>query len=260
MSSVITIASDTGTKMIVVSSDRQLSEEDGKKKSDDKLFYGDNWIMADVGDDNKETRKFYRLLQGHKLDEDFYSALEWKVTDDFLKNKTVREERAWGMIERAVSKRDFYEIDRLNKLIMKRTRDGASTNEFLLVVNKPELQMFHVDEYGNMFLPEGDYFDYICLGSGKENMNEYIESQIRDRKIRVKNISHTVVVHLAPDCVCAAEQIDKNTGLGYDLIIASEREIRNRGDPIREKLSKANYGILDGEASYYDPKPEQQTN
>ena len=229
MTTFIGIRTNAGEDAIILMADRQSTNStDSEKKSITKLYFGrygakeefGYWAMGDAGADDREVRRFYGLLKGDGR----YGS---------------NEKRAQKIIDRAIRKQIFLEVIKLNRDIMRSPNsDIEETHCFLMAVNRPDLSLWLIDEFGNFKKPEEDKnFDYICLGSGKYKAEQKIEQLIADEEIDRDKITPKAAISIGRKALGMAES-DLSTGMGYDLLIMTKRRLDNWGKIIRKELSE----------------------
>ena len=124
---------------------------------------------------------------------------------------------------------------------MKKDEDNDIENahSFIFGVNKPELQLWYVDEFGNLKEPsDKNDIDYIAIGSGKKEVKEYVERIIADQEVDRDKITIGVAIDIMKGAMKSAEK-DANTGLGYNLVIITEKEVRDHGEEIKRAIVSA---------------------
>lgn len=242
MTTLIGIKTNFGLESIVLVGDYQITSTDKEekeisKRAERKLHYGENWVMGAAGVYRRELTKFFGIIKGYK-------------------NYNSNPERANEIIEKAIKEKEFEEILQLNKKLRRRGLDMEDIPAFILAVNKPKLFLWWVDEYGNIKNPEEDNeFDYVCLGSGEERADRYIQSLIEEQKIDRDKIGIREALKIARDSMYAAER-DPGTGMGYDIIVVTEKEIRSWGEEIKEEIRKAEEKKIEDIGDYYSHKKE----
>ncbi len=239
MTTLIGIKTNSGLDRIVLASDNQITRYDKKdnkpvsKHPDRKLYYEDKWAIGIAGVSDYETTKFFGVLRGNKT----YGS---------------SEENAKRIIEGAIKNLDFPEINELNKKLRKKGIDLEDLPAFIFAANEPKLTLWWIDEFGNFHKRDEEAeFDYICLGSGEDKASQYIESLIENEKIKKDKITTREAIRIARESIYAAEK-DMDTGLGYDLVILTEHEIKSWGDEIKKEIREAEAKKLEDIANYYE--------
>jgi hypothetical protein len=233
--------SDKGLESIVMVSDLQVSddEQEAKWKIPRKIYIGENWAMGDTGGDDKDVRRMYGVLQGYKR----YGS---------------NDNRAQKIIERAVRRRKFLEVRELNTELSRLDKDEDELHSFVFAVNKPELNLWRVDSYGNLKISSGDKaIDYVRVGSGKEQVDKYIEEVLENEKFDRDNITTTSAIKIGRGAIRAAEK-DKWSGYGYDLVILTKKEIITWGKEIQQELEEADNNKIDKICNYYEPDRNEE--
>lgn len=238
MTTVLGIKTTSMLESIVLIADRQSSAtEESKKYSVRKLYSGSFWVMGDVGSDDKDVLRFYGELRGDKR----YGSDQKKAEETIL---------------RALEKKRFIEVDALNALISKKGGGDASedTHRFVLAVNKPSTSLWIVDEYGNLIEPsEENELDYVCLGSGKEDVEKHISYLKSEEKIdRENNISTSDGIEIATSCLEVAQNNNLWTGMGYDLIILTKKDIKEISKDVIKDMKEAQKNRIGTYKESYD--------
>src|SRR3989344_3333334 len=185
MTSIIGIKTNTGIDGIIIGSDTQemyLSEDNDHlvKKDISKIIHGRNWIISYAGDTSSTAfYRFTRVLQGDKryLKEGEDSEIMIKIA---IENYLKYGKKFQGP--------HFRKSADVNSDIMKETRDIGKLNTYVLgaYFDNRINGLWYIDELGN-FLEAKDQkneestskeFDYICIGSGGEDMEKYIEQAV----------------------------------------------------------------------------------
>ena len=238
MTSIIGIRTNLGSDGIVVASDRNIGEYDEKDtviklNLRKKIHFGDYWVMSHTGIITKSLSKFYGVLKGHKS----------CGSDD---------ERAREIFENAVKNKYFREVNELNTAVMRNEEDINSTLEFLLAVRLSKFGLWKVDAFGNLRASADDSdFDYICMGSGSEFMESYINERISDGKIVSDGVKISSAVKIANDVMGSSEQ-DPGSGFGYDLAVLTKDGVRELGSGIRKAQMEGGLAKLTEIRQHYD--------
>lgn len=213
---------------VVLGSDTQLSylDEDGNpigKRPFLKMVYGDFWALALSGAYTDELRSFYNKLR--KPDDKRYK--------NFDKHKLET------MISKSVANKRFLEINELNANYLREGGDLDEAHEFLMSINRPRIELFHVDPFGNLKLPKKNNC-YIVLGSGEEDASKYIEEQFEEDIYDSDDVDLKVAMELCRKAVKSASQKgDIMSGLPLDLIVLRKEGIRSYGKRIRNAIEEA---------------------
>jgi 20S proteasome alpha/beta subunit len=235
MTTIVGIKTNSGLDSIVLASDLQSSDEEAETKFriPRKIYVGDNWAMGDAGGDDKAVRRLYGKLRGNK-------------------NYGSNDNIAGEMLERAIKEKLFYEVRELNTELRKKDCSMDETHAFVFAVSKPELFLWKIDEFGNLKDPKEDHdIDYVCVGTGRERVEKYIEGLLDEEKFDRDEINTNAAIHIARGAMKAAEG-DVWTGLGYDLVILTKAGVKVWGKKIREVLEKAETDKLEEIAKKYN--------
>ena len=206
-----------------------------------KIYVGENWAMGDSGGDDVDVIRFYHVLQGHK-------------------NYGSNTERSKAIIEKAIEKKSFVEINELNAHLMKKNDDIESTHRFIFAVNKPSFGLWMIDEFGNFKEHNEDSkIDYVCIGRGEDKVKEHISEVIEEDKFDRDNYSIVDAIKMARGAMVAAEK-DIYTGMGYNLTIITQENIKEWGKEIKKELRDAEQRMLKKiEDIYADKKQTENT-
>ena len=222
MTTLIGIRTNEGLDGIVLVSDLQISQYDGPKMlarwPARKIYFGDYWALGYIGGIHDELRGFLCVLRGDKR----YNS---------------SEEKANQIFQRAIEKQRFIEVDDLNALITKE-KSLEETNAFLLAVNKPELNLWYIDEFGSFHLPKDKEFEYFCIGTGSQEANKSIEKLLANEDIDRDKISISVARNIARRIINEMKD-DPFTGFGYDIVVITKKLVKHWGEDYRKSLSKA---------------------
>lgn len=236
MTTLIGIQTNSVLESIIIVADRQVTiEEEGRvsKRPVKKIYTGESWIMGDAGADDSEIAEFYRSLKND-------------------------EERTMRMIEGALEKRRFMEVDTLNARVTAsegRTIDDAHC--FLLAINKPHLGLWIVDELGNLKAPpKENEIPYVCLGSGSKKVKEHMEYLLGEEEIDVEKMTTRQGMIIAESCFSAAEKRDLYTGLGLDMYVIYKTEIRETSKKIKRAMLEAKKREFEEACGFFDKLEE----
>lgn len=248
MTTIIGIRTNAGLDSIVLASDYQVTGYDGRDKPisrgyDKKIWHGEYWALGNDGLDCGEVHQFFRVLMGHKR----YDS---------------SPEIANEIFQRALKEKDFVEIRTLNRGLRKKDYRLEDLPSFIFAVNKPELSLWWIDEFGNLHERDEDKnFDYICAGSGEEMAEKYIQDLIDERKIDREKITTKIAIKIVRGTIRSAEKEDLTTGLGYDLVIVTaEKGIKSWGEEIKKEIREAEEKKLDAIGDEYEPQEKKDEN
>ncbi|MEK6926695.1 MAG: hypothetical protein AABW50_05450 [Nanoarchaeota archaeon] len=253
MTAVIGIRTNKGLESVVIGADTQMSftkkdsDEIVGKKSVRKIVHGENWIMAFAGNMGDELYKFYKKLGGSKR----YGSSE-EIVNGMIFNAVKR----YGECKKNLSKYEglhFVEVAHLNASLMR--REGFEFNdipEFVLAIYSKEsgVELFHVDELGNLNEPIYEELDYVAIGSGSKKINNYIEELIDKEDGSQFPVDIERSIKIARGSVHAAAEREIYTG-GIDLAVLTEKGVDDYGPQIKEALIKAEDKKFDEIVSMY---------
>ena len=237
MTTLIGIRTNDGPDGIVIASDYQISEVDGNDhtvstRPMNKIYTGPFWAMAHAGRDTRSLLRFYGVLKGYKR----YDS---------------SEEKARATILSAIDDMFFPEVRDLNTKLRKNGDESEDLISFLLAVNKPEVNLWEVDEFGNIKEPNDESdFDYICLGGGADKAEDHIKGLLSNEDIDRDKIGIDNAVYTARSAIGAAET-EAGTGMGFGLTVLIQDDIREWGKDIRRKLKETEQRELKDIANYY---------
>ena len=230
---LVGIHAEHGLEGIVLGADRQLSivdEEDNiiSKKQATKIYFNGSWALACYGTEYRETLAFCRALV-----------------------KAPPEESLKKIME-AIEKGRYIDINELNARMTQ--REGISeedTSTFLLAVKKPKLALYHINQFGVLKgIPQNNDFNYICLGSGEKDAQEYIEKLIRSEEIDRNRISIPDARKIVRGTIETASSKEPTVGMGFDMLIITKDKIEDIGRKIRRaetSAGRAEETRIDGE-------------
>lgn len=210
---------------VVLASDNQLSiyDEDNKmvsKRPFKKTYCGDFWALGHAGAVTKRLQKFHGVLKGYK-------------------NYGSSPEKVKEIIETAVRKKRFYEINELNALERREGTEIEDLHSFMLAINKPKPSLWGITEFGHLQeSSEEKDLEYICYGSGEDKVDEYIKRKISKKEFDPEEITTSIAIDIAVGALEEAEE-DGYTGLGLDLFVLTKDNIRDYGEEIRDAIEKA---------------------
>ncbi len=239
MTTIIGVRTNYGDDAIVLASDRQIGDYEQEiltaKGLGKKIQTGPFWVMGHSGGQQKRCiTKFFGILKGYK-------------------NYSSSDEKAREIIQIAIRKKRFYEVDELNAEISRSEDDIDSTLEFILAVNNPKLEMWKVNEFGVFHdVPDSREIDYITIGSGADAAVKFIYNQIADARYDIERINTRAAIQIARDVMHISEK-DPATGLGYHLIIMTKDSIKEWGEEIKKAVVEAQDIKIKSIQDYYDP-------
>lgn len=161
-------------------------------------------------------------------------------------------------VERAIRDRFFRELLIVNRYYASRGGDMAEAPELLLATSKPEVQLYHVDPFGNVStVPQSDEIDFFCLGSGSKIVKAYISEnqyqedpnipqQFREERIRPDNITLPLACWMAYSALRRASK-DVNTGGYINWVVIADDQIINCGANIKGKMADFERTAIQGE-------------
>lgn len=226
MTSLIGIKTNTGPEAIVLGSDTQLNylDDEGNlvaKKSILKIIHGDFWAIACCGAETNEMKSFFRKLQN----------------PEDRRYKNFDKDRLDTMMNKALGKGRFYEINELNANYSREGGDISEAPEFLIAFNKPKVELFKIDPFGNLIPPKKSY---ITLGTGREEVEKYLEEIFEEETYEENAIDLEAALKLSRDAVKKTSQRgDIFSGWPMDLVVTKKNSIKAYGNRIRSAIEKA---------------------
>ena len=247
MTSIIGIKTNVGIESIIVGSDTQevVYERDGenpsaKREEISKIITGSNWIISYAGNNN--TDGFYRFTRFLKGDKRYLKEGE---TPDLLIKSAVENYVRYG---KKFQGPHFRRVADSNADVMKEKNDTDELNIYLLAVyfDTRLNGLWYIDELGNLVEPKDQRelnktekdFDYICMGSGGEDMEKYIEQSVFEGEINTREIDIKEAVKMVFASLRKANK-DPLTGFLKDIAIINKNGVERYGDIIKNKLIKA---------------------
>lgn len=215
---------------IVLGSDTQVVYIDSqnnpyKKKLFYKIVAGDFWVLAQSGNITDELRRFYNKLSNPERFKDF--------------NKT----KVQDIILQAIEKKRFFEVNELNASLYRETQDFSESGiEFLLATNKPDLNLYHIDPFGNLIESENE--PYLVLGSGHEEAIKYLDEKIDRETYDTGNINLERALMLSRRALKRAET-DIFTGGPMDLVVVRKDTIHSYGKQIKRRIEESERSVFE---------------
>jgi len=231
MTTLIGIKTNVSEEAVVLASDTQLSyiDDDGNllaKRPLLKIVRGDFWALAPSGAYTDEIKSFYNKLRN----------------PDDKRYKDFSGEKLEDMINKTIEKKRFMDVDSLNANYIKKGGDLDGAHEFLMAVNKPKIELFHIDIFGNLRYPENN--DILILGSGRETADSYIEEQIEGETYDSANVDISTAIKLCSGAL-KKSGYEAFSGWPMDLVIIRDKKIEAFGKKIKEALEQAEENILE---------------
>jgi len=228
MTTLVGIKTNSGAiDAIVLGSDTQLNYVDDEgnllaKKPLLKIIHGDSWALAPCGADTNDLRSFFRKLQN----------------PDDKRYKDFDKSRLDNMINKALGKRRFIEVDELNARYSRDGGDLSEAYEFLMAFSSSKMDFFRVDAFGNLISPEDA--NYIVLGSGAELAKGYIEEQLERETYDSSDINLETAMKLNRGALkIASQKGDIFSGWPMDLVVVRKEKIISYGKRIRSAIEQA---------------------
>ena len=232
MTTSIGMKTEIGEEAIILASDTQLSSLDATEKSSFlKIVYGDFWAITQVGVYDNNMKSFYNKLRNPSD----------KRYKDFSKEKLIR------MVNKAIERKRFFEIDQLNAESIK---DGIKVDDlaqFIMAINNPKIDLFHIDIFGNLKSLSSDE-NYFVLGGGKEKVERYLEENIEGGSIDSSNIDLDKATRLCWNSLKYAlkkPNSDIFSGWPIDIAVIKKDKIKSYGEMIKEAHEETDKNLLD---------------
>ena len=231
MTTLIGMKTEVGEEAIVLASDTQLTDLDEKEKSYFlKIVHGDFWAIAHTGVYNN-MKSFYNKLRNP----------DDKRYKDFNKGKLIH------MINKSVEIKRFFEINQLNADSMGDGVDVDILSEFIMAINNPGIDLFHIDIFGNLKnLPEDK--NYFVLGSGSKQVKRYLEENLDGDSLDTSNISLDKATSLCWNGLKYAlkkPNSDIFSGWPIDIAVIKKDKIRSYGEMVKEAHEETDKKLLD---------------
>jgi 20S proteasome alpha/beta subunit len=244
MTTIVGIKTNSGPiEAIVLGADTQLDflDEDDKpvgKRPFYKIVCGDFFALAHAGPITDELRRFYNRLT---FPERFKDYDKQKVEENLILS---------------VSKKRFLEVYEINSEYYRETEDFDTTHEFLLAINKPQLNLFHVDPFGNIKEPKNK--PYLALGTGYKRAEEIIESAIEGDSYESGNIDLQRALVLCRKALKQGTESDIFSGGPMDLVVIRKDRINQYGKRIKKEIEASEKKVFNNILSE-EVNPEQKT-
>ncbi len=220
MTTIVGIRTNTDLDAVVLASDTQMNlfDEKGKpygKKPFYKITYGSFWALAHVGAVTDEVRTFYNKL-----------------------SKSSDEEYAKKVISTAVETQRCMEVDALNSKYYKRTKDDEDLIEFLLAINKPKIELYHIDFFGNLRPHSDDQCPFMVFGTSEKEVNDYLLDKFEGETYDSANINIKTALTLCRMALKRAEG-DIYSGGPMDITVVRDEGVFSHSRSIRKALENA---------------------
>lgn len=216
MTSIVGIKTNTeNVEAIILGTDTQMAIYQEEKVVEKRYFYkilcGEFWAIAHAGAINDELRRFYNSL------------------------RYTNKENQKKMIENAIKRRRFIEIDKLNAEYYRKEENLEQLHEFIFAINEPKLRLFHIDCFGNLRASETEK-PYLVLGTGKEKIERHLEEKLEGDNLDFSNITIKTALELCRDGLKKASSMDIFSG-GLDIVVLKKDKISYQfGRKLREAL------------------------
>ena len=220
MTTIVGIKTNTDLDAIILASDTQMNlfDEKGKpygKKPFYKIIYGSFWALAHVGAVTDEVRTFYNKL-----------------------SKSSDEDYAKKAISTAVENQRFIEVDTLNSKYYRRTKDDEDLIEFLLAINKPKIELYHIDFFGNLKPHSEENCPFMIFGTSEKEVNDYLLDKFEGETYDSANIDIKTALTLCRLALKRAEE-DIYSGGPIDITVVRNEGVFSYGKNIRKALENA---------------------
>jgi len=179
--------------------------------------------------------------------------------DNFVVKIARKMNEQKSPVENATQSKYFEELAMINRYLLLRDKSADSV-ELILAVNKPLLELYHVDPFGNVKKVESEEMDYVCLGTGSDLVEKFIDDeQYRDdpklHDIKIDNLAIPSAIQLAIASLKIASK-DVNTGGFIGLTVVQENSIENFSDFIQAEIASAESKAYDEIIKKYLPQPK----
>ncbi|MFH1376181.1 MAG: hypothetical protein ABIH25_00950 [Candidatus Woesearchaeota archaeon] len=238
---------------IVIAPDIQKSienREDGtleeKVKYYKKIVIGKTWALAHAGGIDDQLSRFLRYMSGHKRygsNEDLANSVIERAVMRYSQRDAIKEKK-----KELFEKPHFEEVNLLNAAA-KRDFDGNEGEEddsilhtFLLATISPQTGLWYVDSHGNLIetIEYGDKeFQYLCIGSGRDMADSYIENLLKDDNFDPENIDIPKAIDILYGSLQRAERNIYTSGPLDLVILTKKRGVEHWGKRIREDITDA---------------------
>lgn len=232
MTTIIGVKTETGPiDAVLLCADTQVSLYAGEipeeKKSRYKMFFGDFWALAYSGPITDDLRMFTnRFSQPER-----YRYKNW--------GKAAVEEA----VLTALSDGRFMEVDALNAAYSRRLIEHDESleamHEFLLAVNKPKLELYRVDSYGNLISVRDKRYLLLAPTSEIEKLvQRSIDDTLDGESIDANTIDLQTAFRLCRTAIKRSERDITSSG-PMDLVIVRKEGVYPYGKQIRKALLTA---------------------
>lgn len=178
------------------------------------------------------------------------------------------------LIAEALDNGYFLELDLLNRMFFAKVKKESKSNisineatELIIASTKPEVGLYYVDFQGIVIPSDSDSskpLEYICLGSGSEYAEVYIDNKDFEddkkisaikkefdiKKINVADLSVEEGICIAYGALIKASR-DTFTSENYDLIVVDNNGFFDIGEIIKNRKKQAEKeGLIEGIRKY----------
>ena len=155
-----------------------------------------------------------------------------------------------GPLARAVEIGYLKEFGQLNMFERLRDIEKEASNELILAVNQPHLELYYVDLFGNMHeIRSTEGVDYIAMGRAAYLAKKYIGDQEHEDDPFVgehKDLDRVTLPFALRLAIGALKKAYKelNTGGNLDLVVVKQDGIDHYGDFIKKSMQRAENNLL----------------
>jgi 20S proteasome alpha/beta subunit len=234
MTTILGMKTNSGEEGIVVAADTKLAVYDNEEEIMEnekitKIRVGSFYAIAFSGVIDNYLETFFRYISKKKNYQEFVGFVS--KGEEMVAPKKIRE----NPINEAIKRKYFEALNIFNRYMVKRDKnDIDGTIELILAVNKPKLNLYRVDAFGNLLnsdKPGG--LEYVCGGSGASSIKDFFQNNdykkdptLAPLKISMDNINVATAVRLATRAMRVAAK-DPETGDLIDLVILRKNKIYN---------------------------------
>ena len=193
-----------------------------------------------------DTHAFYRFMKIMEGGKRYLNKDRKEDTPGKIVRRAITQYRKYGS---KIEGSHFREVYEMNSGSMREDIEMDDLASFVLAAyfDKRVKGLWYVDEFGNLQEPrehkndeETDKdFDYICIGSGGEDMERFIEKQVLEGEIEHRDIDIKRAIRIVKACLDEAPRKDSSTGYLKDVAIINSQGVRRYGEKFKNALTEA---------------------
>ena len=253
MTTILGIKTNTGEESIVLAADTRIGIYDDNDElyateKASKIRTGSFYALAFCGATDSYLESFFNYISRKKNFQEFVSFISQS------KEEGAPKKFSTSPLAKAVKENYFEALNYHNRFLAQRN-DGKIDDavELVLAVNKPSLQLFTVDAFGNLNgskRPGG--LEYVCAGAGVSEVHEYFSQQeyqsdalLKNNKVTLDHISLPRALQMAISAINKASLTDKGTGEVVDLVVLKKDKIDDHSSKALKSIDQIYKKIIE---------------